>query len=453
VPDTVLWLRRDLRLDDHPALQAAVEAADGATVLPLFVLDPRLLQHAGAARTAWLLRSLEAWQGTAGTDLVVRTGDPAEVVPQVARELGARSVHVSADFGPFGSGRDTRVEALLGEDQIALVRSGSPYAVAPGRVLKSDASPYAVFTPFSRAWREHGWRLPAGGPPPGLRWGTADGEPLPAEPAPAVDLRLPEVGERAAQARWQHFLDQGLEGYAAGRERPDLDGTSQLSAHLKYGEIHPRTLLADLAARRGEGARVFGTELAWREFYADVLWHTPSSAWGYLRPQYAQMRYDEPGELFEAWTAGRTGFPFVDAGMRQLLATGWMHNRLRMVVASFLVKDLHLEWQHGARWFLDHLRDGDLASNQHGWQWAAGSGTDASPYFRVFNPMTQGLKFDPDGDYVRRWVPELAHLDGRAAHEPWQVLDGYLHGYPERVVDHASERQESLDRYAEIKDR
>ncbi len=453
MPDTVLWLRRDLRLDDHPALHAAAQAADGAAVLPLFVLDPRLLQHAGVARTAWLLRSLKEWRSAAGTDLVVRTGDPSQVVPQVARELGARSVHVSADFGPFGSGRDIRVEALLGEDQIELVRSGSPYAVAPGRVLKSDGSPYAVFTPFARAWREHGWRLPASGPPSGLRWSSVDGEPLPAEPAAAVDLRLPEVGERAAQVRWQHFLDQGLEGYAAGRDRPDLDGTSQLSAHLKYGEIHPRTLLADLASRRGEGARVFGTELAWREFYADVLWHTPSSAWGYLRPQYAAMRYDEPGELFEAWTAGRTGFPFVDAGMRQLLATGWMHNRLRMVVASFLVKDLHLEWQHGARWFLDHLRDGDLASNQHGWQWTAGSGTDAAPYFRVFNPVTQGLKFDPDGDYVRRWVPELGHLPGRVAHEPWQILDGYLQGYPERVVDHASERQESLDRYAEIKGR
>lgn len=198
------------------------------------------------------------------------------------------------------------------------------------------------------------------------------------------------------------------------------------------------------------GLEAFVTELAWREFHGDVLWHRPDSAWTDLTPALSAMPFDRGGatdELVEAWREGRTGFPFVDAGMRQLRETGWMHNRLRMVTASFLVKDLHVAWQVGARHFLDHLVDGDLASNNHGWQRVAGTGTDAAPYIRVFNPVTQGLKFDPDGAYVRRWVPELAHLPGRTIHEPWRYLDGYVHGYPERIVDHAEERRDALSRY------
>jgi deoxyribodipyrimidine photo-lyase len=224
-----------------------------------------------------------------------------------------------------------------------------------------------------------------------------------------------------------------------------------MSAHLKYGEIHPRTMLAGMVGRGSKGAEAFRTELAWREFYADVLWHRPDSLREYLRPEFARLRYSPPGWQLEAWQAGQTGFPLVDAGMRQLLHEGWMHNRVRMVTASFLVKDLHVEWQHGARHFMRHLVDGDVASNTHNWQWAAGSGTDAAPYVRVFNPVTQGLRFDPDGRYVRRYVPELAHLEGSAAHTPWDHSDGYAHGYPQRIVDHAVERQEALDRLAEIR--
>ncbi|HET6968616.1 MAG TPA: FAD-binding domain-containing protein, partial [Ornithinibacter sp.] len=196
----------------------------------------------------------------------------------------------------------------------------------------------------------------------------------------------------------------------------------------------------------GRGAHTYETELAWREFYADVLWHQPHTAWEDLRPEMSRMRYDEPEDAVAAWKAGRTGYPIVDAGMRQLLAEGWMHNRVRMITASFLTKDLHVWWPVGARHFLEHLVDGDIASNNHGWQWVAGTGTDASPYFRVFNPVTQGLRFDPDGDYVRRWVPELAHVAGAAVHEPWDVPDGYAQGYPERIVDHAEERLEALAR-------
>ena len=206
--------------------------------------------------------------------------------------------------------------------------------------------------------------------------------------------------------------------------------------------LHPRSLLAEVPH-----TSTYATELAWRDFYADVLWHAPSSAWSDLKPALEGMRYDDPDDAIEAWRTGTTGYPIVDAGMRQLLHTGWMHNRVRMITASFLTKDLHVWWPVGARHFLDLLIDGDVASNNHGWQWVAGTGTDASPYFRVFNPVTQGLKFDPQGDYVRRWVPELEHLPGKAAHEPWKSDVGYEQDYPLRIVDHADERREALERY------
>ena len=449
MPDTVLWLRRDLRLADHPALQAAAQAADGGRVLALFVIDPALWQPAGAPRLAWLTRSLRALSAAMDGALVVREGDPAVVVPQVADELGADSVHISSDAGPYGRSRDDRTAAALGSRP--LVRTGSPYAIGPGAITKADGTAYQVFTPFFRAWRERGWPRPAGEPPVRLRWArTVDSQGLPTEPD-LGGVALPDVGEQAALARWREFVDGPLADYGTARDRPDLDGTSGLSAHLKYGEIHPRTLLADLAHRSSPGSEVFTSELAWRDFYADVLWHHPASAREYLRPAYAGMTYDAPAATFDAWRQGQTGFPFVDAGMRQLRATGWMHNRVRMVVASFLVKDLHLEWQHGARHFMRWLRDGDLASNQHGWQWAAGSGTDAAPYFRVFNPVSQGLKFDPDGAYVRRWVPELGHLPGASAHQPWAAPDGYERGYTQRILDHAAERLAALARYQQVR--
>ena len=453
---TVLWLRRDLRVHDHPALVAAHEA--GGPVVPLFVADPALLAAAGAPRLAALHQALAGLREATDGALVVRSGRPEEVVPAVTREAGATAVHVSAETTPYGRGRDARVERALADVGVRLVATGSPYAVTPGRLLGTTGQPYQVFTPFARAWRDHGWRRPAQ-LPGGVRWATGtwsnDGGELPGADAARASAG-PEVNERAAHRRWQEFLDDGLEGYAERRDRPDLAGTSALSADLKYGTIHPRTLLADVAAHpagRSTGATTFVSELAWREFYADVLWHHPASAWADLRPGLRAIIYDDPerdgvaAARLAAWQEGRTGYPFVDAGMRQLLRDGWMHNRVRMVTASFLVKDLHVWWVHGARWFLRHLRDGDVASNSHGWQWVAGTGTDAAPYFRIFNPVTQGRRFDPDGAYVRRYVPELAHVRGAAAHEPWTVGDGHAHGYPERVVDHAVERAEALARY------
>ncbi len=297
-----------------------------------------------------------------------------------------------------------RRDLRLADAGIELVRTGSPYAVAPGRVRNGSGDPYKVFTPFSRAWADHGWRGPVD-TPTGVSWLTLD-----------------------------EHTDEGT------TDLPD----PRLPAGLELPE-------ADLSRRRSDGARVYRTELAWREFYADVLHTRPETAREYYKPEFARLSYDRPGAQLEAWQEGRTGFPIVDAGMRQLRATGWVHNRVRMIVASFLVKDLHVEWQHGARHFLHWLVDGDLASNNHGWQWVAGSGTDASPFFRVFNPTTQGKKFDPRGDYVRRWVEELS--------DPEQVPDPHdpdpdtrdLVGYPAPMVDHKEERQEALDRWEKIR--
>ena len=452
-----MWFRRDLRLADHPALNAAAEAAAeaGATVVPLFLVDPHLWRPAGAARRRHLVSSLRSLDAAMEQSLVWRWGEPVEAVVALVRETGATSVHISADHAPYGAARDEAVERALAEIGVELVRTGSPYAVAPGRVVKGDGTPYRVYTPFYRAWLSHGWRAPATSAKE-ITWATN----IPSDPMPVIEQigttasldHLPPAGEAAALARWHHFRESALASYAEDRNRPDLEGSSRLSVHLKYGEIHPRTLLADLGDSKDH--EVFRKELAWREFYADVLHHAPETAREYLRPEFEQMDYDSGPDAdaqLLSWQQGQTGYPIVDAGMRQLLHEGWMHNRVRMIVASFLVKDLHLEWQVGARWFMRHLVDGDIASNSHGWQWTAGCGTDASPYFRIFNPITQGLRFDPDGDYVRRYVPELRHLAGPAAHQPWEVADGYGSGYPERIVDHGVERSESLARYALIK--
>ena len=452
---SLLWLRRDLRLHDHPALGAAAAASPDGDVVGLYVLDPALWAGAGDVRRAWLARSLAAFDASMGGHLVVRHGDPRSIVPEVAAAAGADGVHMSADFAPYGVRRDEDVEAALAADGRALVRTGSPYAVSPGRVRKGDGTAYRVYTPFYRAWCAHGWRAPAQPAEPSWRSerrGPLSSQGIPAAPALGSTV-LGRVGEAAAHERWEAFRDGALDRYDELRDRPDVDGTSMLSAHLRWGELHPRTLLADLGDSPAH--TVFRKELAWREFYADVLHHAPGSAYRWLDERFADMEYDvgpDADARFESWCIGRTGFPFVDAGMRQLLTEGWMHNRVRMVTASFLVKDLHLPWQRGASWFLRHLRDGDVASNQHGWQWTAGCGTDAAPYFRVFNPVTQGLRFDPDGDYVRRYVPELGALPGKAAHEPWThpllAVD-----YPPPILDHATERDESLRRYAELKAR
>ncbi|WP_405061814.1 DNA photolyase family protein [Kribbella sp. NBC_01505] len=429
---SVMWFRRDLRLTDNPALLDAVAAGDG-NVLGVFVVDPLLWKRSGDPRREHLAASLRALSTAMSGRLVIRSGDPVAEIPRLAAEVEAVSVHVSADYAPYGQKRDQEVEASL---NCPLVTTGSPYAIAPGRIFNQQDRPYQVFTPYFRAWLEHGWRQPVEAPA-NVHWVTADSEDVPpGETAGA--------GEDAARQHWETYLDDVAE-YDDVRDRPDLDSTSRMSIPLKWGEIHPRTMLADLARKRSQGADSYRRELAWREFCADLLARHPQAAWKPLRPEFEKMQYDEPGDQLTAWQEGRTGYPIVDAGMRQLAGEGFMHNRVRMIVASFLVKDLQVHWKYGARWFMRSLYDGDLASNSLNWQWVAGCGADASPYFRIFNPNTQGLKFDPKGEYVRRWVPELRHLDGKAVHE------GGADGYPEPIVDHAEARREALRRYEAIK--
>jgi deoxyribodipyrimidine photo-lyase len=447
---SIMWFRRDLRLRDNPALR---EAARNPAVLGLFVIDPTLWRGAGPARRAWLAATLRSLDESIDGRLCVRVGQPSSVIPAVAEDVGADQVHVSNDFTPYGRARDRAVVAALpaGVEGIA---TGTPYAVAPGTVTNGSGAPYKVFTPYSKAWRQHGWDDPLQAPR-GVEWIAADDDPDVAamfdDALAEAPQGMPTAGEEAAWRRLRSFVERDLTAYADQRDDPGADRTSRLSPYLKLGVLHPRQLLAQTTGVRAQGARTFETEVAWRDFYADVLHHHPQSAWQDLKP-VPGLTYDDHEDAIEAWKKGTTGFPIVDAGMRQLLAEGWMHNRVRMITASFLTKDLHAWWPVGARHFLDHLVDGDLASNNHGWQWVAGTGTDAAPYFRVFNPVTQGLKFDPEGDYVRRWVPELAHLPGKAAHEPWDAEGGYDEGYPRRIIDHAEERKVALDRYQRGRD-
>jgi deoxyribodipyrimidine photo-lyase len=440
----VLWFRRDLRLADLPALLAAADV-DG-DVLACYVLDPRLEASSGPRRLQYLYDALRDLRDGLDGRLLVTRGDPKSRIPALAKAVGATSVHVSEDHTPFGRRRDDQVRDALGD--VDLVATGSPYLVSPGRVTKGDGTPYKVFTPFYDAWRKHGWRSPAVSGKKSARWIDAsdvNGAHVVDIPDAGVDLELP-AGERAARRQWKHFVKDGLDGYDGDRNRPDLAATSRMSAHLKFGAIHPRTLAADLG--RGTGAQTYLRELAFRDFYASVVREWPDSTWWNWNTTFDTMELDDGADAeksFEAWKAGKTGFPIVDAGMRQLAETGFMHNRVRMIVASFLVKDLHLPWQWGARWFLEQLVDGDMANNQHGWQWAAGCGTDAAPYFRVFNPTTQGKKFDPSGEYVRRWVPELREVD-----DVHKLDKNWPDGYPEPIVDHGQERAEALRRYGAL---
>ncbi|MEY3856109.1 MAG: hypothetical protein RJA45_579 [Actinomycetota bacterium] len=442
---SIFWFRKDLRLADHQALTLALESSE--TVYCIATADQIGSKfdelsdiRKNSLRSSWnhLSNSLD------GRISILKS--PAEI-PDLAFKTGVQRVYVSNVFDTNGMAELRAITKDLKAKGIELVASGSNYAIEPGTVTKPDGTPYRVYTPFYKTWVQLDRRRAIGVPElskigqslatattwdPGLELGSAV-----------------RAGEAAAMETLEQFLANRVENYAENRNRADLGGTSHLSHALSHGEIHPRTILERVP--EGPDAEVFVKEIAWREFYADVLYQKPDSLTEYLDPKFAKMRYDEPDEKFEAWKLGQTGFPMVDAGMRQLLTTGWMHNRVRMIVASFLVKDLHLEWQLGAEWFEQHLSDFDPASNAHGWQWTAGCGTDASPYYRIFNPITQGYKFDPDGNYVRKFIPELRHLSGSAALEPWEHEHGYSLHYQKRIVDHAVERNESLARLEELK--
>ena len=478
--NALIWFRRDLRATHHPALNAAVQhaAASSGAVLPIFVIDRRLVDPSGVNRIAVLRAALEALQRS-GIPVQVVNGDPVELLPQLVRQHNAE-VFATEDFGPYGSSRDRAVDAALQQQGQKIHFVDTPYLVSPGTVLKGDGTPFKVFTPFKRVWLNHALpQRPVDSPSAhqidwvqtrsAKRAGNLSDAALAGLAAVAAPS-IPEITEAAAWKTIDLFFEQRIDQYTEQRNLPGLDATSRISVYLKYGLVHPRQLLAriDEAINRGsDGAVTFLSELCWREFYADVLFHHPRSA----RQNFVanlDIEVDSgpnADQRFFAWCEGRTGFPFIDAGMRQLRHEGWMHNRVRMAVASFLVKDLHLPWQRGARWFMQNLIDGDIASNQHGWQWTAGTGTDAAPYFRIFNPITQGKKFDRDGEYIRRWIPELASLPASIIHEPWLVpkqaeqlfdplhADSARYGYPTPIVNHAAERDESMRRFREVRGR
>ncbi len=441
---SVWWIRRDMRLADNKALQSA--AACGA-VAPLFVVDP-VFTDAGAVRRSYMFATLRDLDLRMNRCLILRHGDPVEEVVRFAQSVGASTVHIAEDFAPYGMRRDARVKAALAAVGIELVVADSPYVINPGTVRKDDGTPLKVFTPFYKRWLQYSFES--------ARESAVTFHDAREMCQGYPEYNVPEsvifpVGEEAAWKRWEQWSHNHLALYKDERNNPAIDGSSQLSAQLRFGVVHPRQLLSQLPA--SEGADHFRSEIAWREFYADVLFHQPDTTWKNLQQKMDALPVDSDDaarEKFATFCAGNTGYPIVDAGIRQLLATGWMHNRVRMIVASFLVKDLHVPWQWGAKFFMDHLVDGDVASNAHGWQWTAGTGTDASPFFRVFNPTGQSEKFDPSGDYLRTWVPEIAHLDNTSIHDP-SVL-GLLAptDYAEPMVDHAAERLEALARYKAV---
>ena len=460
----VLWFRRDLRLHDHPALVAA--AAGGRTVVPLYVIDPRLVngRFASPNRTWFLLETLRALAvdlERLGAPLVVRVGDPEEVVCEVAVEAGATDVFVSRDHAPYGRRRDAAVAARLEAHGIAWHAKRGNLVHEPEDLATVDGRPFSVYSPFRRAWETRPRRsiaaIPARLPAHSLTTGTIPslselglGEGPTADPA-----SMPVPGESSARARLDRWLTDGIDHYAIGRDRPDLvDGTSRLSADLHLGAVSALEVV-ERSIGAGEGRRVFLDELVWRDFYAHVLFHRPDVRRSSFRASFDSIEWSMDGAAVDAWRDGRTGYPFIDAAMRQLAATGWMPNRARMVVASFLTKDLLVDWRVGEAHFMRHLIDGDVASNNGGWQWSASTGTDPQPYFRIFNPVTQGRRSDPDGVYVRRWLPELVGVPSERIHAPWemtaeeQAVAGCRIGtdYPAPIVDHAEARARALSAY------
>jgi deoxyribodipyrimidine photo-lyase len=458
---TIWWIRRDLRLHDNPALRAAGE--QGAPV-PVYILDPVLLRAESSARQAFLfdgLRRLDIALRACGSRLIVRRGKPVEQLALLAEETGAEAIHALEDYSPYARRRDEQVSRLL---SLPLKLETGVTLHHPLMLRKLDGRPYTVFTPFSRAWKA----LPITSIP------ITAPEHLPYPPEVHSEV-IPfsgdhgsfPAGEEQALRRLADFLSARGSAYASARNRLDLEGTSELSPYLRFGMLSPRlaifrTLDCVQAAGDGmakKGYETFLNELIWREFYHAILYEFPQVLSAAFQPAMRDITWrDDPAGL-EAWQEGRTGYPIVDACMRQLAQTGWMHNRGRMIVASFLTKDLLINWRLGEEWFMRRLVDGDPAANNGGWQWTAGVGVDAAPYFRVFNPVLQGQKFDPQGNFVRRWVPELQNVPDTFIHTPWtlpendQLRIGLRIGvdYPFPIVDHGAARQRALETYGRAK--
>ena len=464
---TLLWFRLDLRLTDNPALLAAV--GQGGPVIPVFIWSPEEEGpwQAGAASRWWLHQSLTRLNAALrhrGARLIVRRGPTSKTIRELLEESGATAVCWNRRYEPACIDRDRRVQAELHADGRLVESFNSSLLFEPWDVRTQKGPPYQVFSAFWKACLAHPEQEPPRPAPVAIksprRWPTT----LPLHELglmPAVDwaggLRSSwNPGEAGAQEELNRFLDEGLSEYSTERDRPDHTGTSRLSPHLHFGEISLRQIWSRVRARQA-GCDLVGEcylrELGWREFAHHLLFHFPHTPEQPLRDRFAAFPWEHNRENLRAWKRGRTGYPIVDAGMRELWRTGWMHNRVRMIVASFLVKDLLIPWQEGAAWFWDTLVDADLANNTLGWQWTAGCGADAAPYFRVFNPVRQAEKFDPDGDYVRRWVAELGRLPGQWVHKPWEAPTRVLADagvelgktYPRPIVDHDEARGRALD--------
>lgn len=470
----IWWIRRDLRLTDNQALAAALRYD---CVIPVFILDTALWGSVwvGEKRLAFLLgglRQLDQSLQERGSRLVLHLGHPLEVLTQLVKETNAAAIFAEADYSPYARQRDAVVASAL---PLHLLPGVTLFV--PGDVLKQDDTPYVVYTPFSRACKTLPQPTRADLLPAPTRLVSLNSTTSLAVPdTPGLSAAVPFLpGEREAHHRLEVFTGQWhsvIAQYAERRDRMDVDGTSILSPYLRFGMVSIRQVAVKAwacfaAAQKAghkeaqRGAEIWLNELLWREFYIHILYHFPHVRRGSFRPEYDQIAWRTDEKQLAAWQQGNTGFPVVDAAMRQLQTTGWMHNRARMIVASFLVKDLLIHWREGERWFMQHLVDGDPAANNGGWQWTAGTGTDAAPYFRIFNPVSQGQKFDPEGIYIRRWVPELAHVPTKWIHAPWEMspaeqrTTGCLigHNYPEPLLDRRQVRGRILAAYAAVKKR
>ncbi|HUA75015.1 MAG TPA: deoxyribodipyrimidine photo-lyase [Solirubrobacteraceae bacterium] len=462
VTTAIVWFRRDLRLHDHPALRAAL--AEAERVVPAFCLDDRLLhgRHASPVRTQFLLdclADLDAALRERGSGLVLRHGPPERELPALARETEASALHFSGDVTPYARSRGKRVREAFADEGVELVAHPGLCAVDRIGELRTQAGkPYTIFTPFHRNWERVQRREVLGAPrklpplPARLRKGR-----VPSLDALGLEHRVeqpPPGGEREARERLRGFLARDVKVYGEGRDELGEDTTSRLSPYLRFGCISPREVEARLP--RGAGPEAFRRQLCWRDFHQQVLLHFPENAHAEFQQRYRGMKWSRARVAFERWCEGRTGYPLVDAGMRQLRQEGWMHNRARLVVGSFLTKDLGIDWRWGERHFMHWLVDGDEANNNGNWQWIASVGTDPAPVFRrIYNPARQMETFDPAGRYVRRYVPELKLVPDEHLREPWKMPAedqreaGCVIGedYPEPIVDHAQARREALERY------
>ena len=454
------WFRRDLRLHDNTALHALAMRAE--QWLPVFILDPRIISGApgGERRTRFLLDCLDRLSRDLkkrGVPLLLRSGQPEEVLPKLLHETGAQLLSFNEDVTPFARSRDLLVESAVERSGGEVIKRLDHVVFRSSEIRTATGGAYSVYSPYRNSWRRR-WqeqpRLPLGPMrlPPPIPSFVADPIPRPSDLGLEIDdCVLPTGGEAAARRRLDRFLPTAAGTYSENRDRPDLDGTSRLSPYLRHGVISVRHCFAraEQAAREeprlARGIEKWLDELIWREFYSAVVEEHPRVLRTNHRKEFDSMAWNDDAVGFEAWCGGQTGCPIVDAGMRQLRSTGWMHNRVRMIVASFLTKDLLIDWREGARFFFEQLVDGDPASNSGGWQWAASTGSDAQPYFRIFNPVAQGKRWDPDGDYVRRWVPELRTTPKRQLHEPWK--SSRSGEYPTPIVEHAERRVQALVRF------